>query len=32
MSQSIAEDWRNGVDKTLERQYAAIAEQFAAAA
>jgi NAD(P)-dependent dehydrogenase (short-subunit alcohol dehydrogenase family) len=32
MSQSIAEDWRNGVDKTLERQYAAIAGQFAAAA
>jgi NAD(P)-dependent dehydrogenase (short-subunit alcohol dehydrogenase family) len=32
MSQSIAADWRNGVDKTLERQYAAIAEQFAAAA
>ena len=31
MSQSIAEGWRGGVAKTLERQYAAIAEQSAAA-
>ena len=32
MSQSIAEGWRSGVAKALERQYAAIAEQSAAAA
>jgi NAD(P)-dependent dehydrogenase (short-subunit alcohol dehydrogenase family) len=32
MSQSIAEGWHGGVAKALERQYAAIAEQFAAAA
>ena len=31
MSQSIAEGWRGGVAKTMERQYAAIAEQSAAA-
>jgi NAD(P)-dependent dehydrogenase (short-subunit alcohol dehydrogenase family) len=31
MSQSIAEGWRSGVAKTMERQYAAIAEQSAAA-
>jgi short-subunit dehydrogenase len=31
MSRSIAEAWRGGVAKTLERQYAAIAEQSAAA-
>jgi NAD(P)-dependent dehydrogenase (short-subunit alcohol dehydrogenase family) len=31
MSQSIAEGWRTGVAKTLERQYAAIADQSAAA-
>ena len=31
MSQSIAEGWRGGVAKALERQYAAIAEQSAAA-
>ena len=31
MSQSIAEGWRSGVAKALERQYAAIAEQSAAA-
>lgn len=32
MSQSIAEDWRSGADKTLERQYAAIAEAGSAQA
>ena len=31
MSQSIAEGWRSGVAKALERQYAAIADQSAAA-
>ena len=31
MSQSVAEGWRGGVDKALERQYAAIADQSAAA-
>jgi hypothetical protein len=31
MSQSIAEDWRGGVAKTLERQYAAMVDQSAAA-
>jgi short-subunit dehydrogenase len=31
MSQSIADGWRAGVAKTLERQYAAIADQSAAA-
>jgi NAD(P)-dependent dehydrogenase (short-subunit alcohol dehydrogenase family) len=32
MSQSVAEGWRNGVAKSLERQYAAIAAEFAAVA
>jgi NAD(P)-dependent dehydrogenase (short-subunit alcohol dehydrogenase family) len=32
MSQSVAEGWRAGMGKALERQYAAIAEQAAAAA
>jgi NAD(P)-dependent dehydrogenase (short-subunit alcohol dehydrogenase family) len=32
MSQSVAEGWRGGVDKALERQYAAIAAEFAAVA
>ena len=32
MSQSVAESWRSGVDKALERQYAAIAAEFAAVA
>ena len=32
MSQSVAEGWRSGVDKALERQYAAIAAEFAAVA
>jgi NAD(P)-dependent dehydrogenase (short-subunit alcohol dehydrogenase family) len=32
MSQSMAESWRSGAAKALERQYAAIAEQYAAAA
>ena len=31
MSQSVAEDWRGGFAKTLERQYAAIAAEVAAA-
>ncbi len=30
MSQSLAESWRNGATKALEREYAAIAEQFIA--
>lgn len=30
MSASMAESWRTGAGKTLERQYAAIAEQYAA--
>ncbi len=32
MSQSVAEGWRGGVAKALERQYAAIAAEFAAVA
>jgi NAD(P)-dependent dehydrogenase (short-subunit alcohol dehydrogenase family) len=32
MSQSVAEGWRSGVAKALERQYAAIAAEFAAVA
>jgi NAD(P)-dependent dehydrogenase (short-subunit alcohol dehydrogenase family) len=32
MSQSMADSWRSGAAKALERQYAAIAEQFAAIA
>ena len=32
MSQSVAEGWRSGVAKSLERQYAAIAAEFAAVA
>ena len=32
MSQSMAESWRSGPAKALEREYAAIAEQYAAAA
>jgi NAD(P)-dependent dehydrogenase (short-subunit alcohol dehydrogenase family) len=32
MSQSVAEGWRGGVDKALERQYAAIAAEYAAVA
>ena len=32
MSQSVAEGWRSGIDKALERQYAAIAAEFAAVA
>jgi NAD(P)-dependent dehydrogenase (short-subunit alcohol dehydrogenase family) len=32
MSQSMAESWRSGAAKALERQYAAIAEQYAAVA
>ena len=32
MSQSMAESWRSGAAKALERQYAALAEQYAAAA
>ena len=31
MSQSIAEGWRGGVAKTLERQYAGLVDQSAAA-
>jgi NAD(P)-dependent dehydrogenase (short-subunit alcohol dehydrogenase family) len=32
MSQTIAESWRSGAAKALERQYAALAEQYAALA
>src|SRR5258706_83479 len=32
MSQSMADSWRSGAAKALERQYAAIAEQYAAIA
>jgi hypothetical protein len=32
VSQSVAADWRGGFAKTLERQYAAIAAEVAAAA
>ena len=32
MSQSVAKDWRGGFAKVLERQYAAIAAEVAAAA
>jgi hypothetical protein len=32
MSQSVAADWRGGFAKALERQYAAIAAEVAAAA
>jgi hypothetical protein len=32
MSQSMAESWRSGAAKAFERQYAAIADQYAAVA